>query len=112
MPVYVTRCNTCGTEKDIFLPLSRYEELPECCGTRVQRVIQPTMVSADIQPYRSMATGEIIGSRSAHRRHLKDHKLVEVGDQALYQRKPSWTEQAREKRALREEIGARLSQAS
>lgn len=34
----------------------------------------------DIQPYQSMITGEIITSRSKHRQHLKDHNMVEVGN--------------------------------
>lgn len=38
------------------------------------------MVMPDIQPYRSMVTGEIINSRSRHREHLKDHGCVEVGN--------------------------------
>ena len=33
------------------------------------------MVAPDIQPYKSMQTGEYIGSRSAHKRHLKEHRL-------------------------------------
>ena len=37
-------------------------------------------VVPDIQPYQSMVTGEIITSRSKHRQHLKDHNMVEVGN--------------------------------
>lgn len=42
------------------------------------------MVMGDIQPYRSMVTGEMINSRSAHREHLKAHRLVEVGNETKY----------------------------
>ncbi len=42
------------------------------------------MVMGDIQPYQSMVTGEIINSRSAHREHLKAHRLVEVGNETKY----------------------------
>lgn len=42
------------------------------------------MVMGDIQPYRSMVTGELISSRSTHRAHLKQHKLVEVGNETKY----------------------------
>lgn len=38
-------------------------------------------VSPDIGPYRSMQTGEVIGSRSKHRDHLKRHALIEVGNE-------------------------------
>lgn len=35
----------------------------------------------DIQPYRSMIDGSIISSRSHHRRHLKEHGCIEVGNE-------------------------------
>lgn len=58
-------------------------------------------VMGDIQPYRSMITGEMITSRSQHREHLKAHGMVEVGnDSSLYQKptglKVSNPEQIRE----------------
>jgi hypothetical protein len=37
-------------------------------------------ISPDYQPYRSMATGEMVEGRAAHREHLKRNNLVEVGD--------------------------------
>lgn len=42
------------------------------------------MVMGDIQPYRSMVTGEMITSRSVHRAHLRQHQLVEVGNETKY----------------------------
>ena len=42
------------------------------------------MVMGDIQPYKSMVTGEMISSRSHHREHLKAHQLVEVGNETKY----------------------------
>jgi len=42
------------------------------------------MVMGDIQPYQSMATGEVITSRSRHREHLKQHGLIEVGNETKY----------------------------
>lgn len=38
-------------------------------------------VMPDIQGYQSQVTGEWIGSRSQHRQHLKEHRLVEVGNE-------------------------------
>ena len=38
----------------------------------------------DIQPYRSMADGSIITSRSKHREHLKAHNCIEVGNETKY----------------------------
>jgi hypothetical protein len=39
------------------------------------------MIIRDIDPYRSMATGERIRSRRHHRDHLRAHRLVEVGNE-------------------------------
>lgn len=44
-------------------------------------------VMPDIHPYQSMVTGEIITSRSKHRQHLKDHGMIEVGNDSSL-RKP------------------------
>lgn len=41
----------------------------------------------DIQPYQSMVTGETITSRSKHRQHLRDHGMMEVGNDSSL-RKP------------------------
>lgn len=38
-------------------------------------------ISSDIQPYKSMITGEMITSRSEHRAHLKKHDCIEVGNE-------------------------------
>ena len=53
-------------------------------GTEPQEPLAP-MVMPDIQPYRSMADGTIIKSRSQHREHLRQHGCVEVGNEALKQ---------------------------
>jgi len=43
--------------------------------------VNAPMIMPDIQPYKSMATGEMIGGRRQHREHLKQHGLVEVGNE-------------------------------
>jgi hypothetical protein len=40
-------------------------------------------VMGDIEPYQSMIDGSIIGSRSKHRTHLKDHGCIELGNEKL-----------------------------
>ena len=40
-------------------------------------------VMPDIQPYQSMITGEMIGSRSTHRQHLRQHGCIEVGNEKM-----------------------------
>lgn len=61
--------------------MSEYDNLPECCAKPMVRVICPSMVAADIQPYRSMIDGSWITSRSQHRSHLRDHGCIEVGNE-------------------------------
>jgi hypothetical protein len=41
----------------------------------------------DIKPYQSMVTGEMINSRSRHREHLREHGLLEVGNEVEYMKK-------------------------
>ena len=44
------------------------------------------LIMADIKPYRSMADGSLITSRSKHREHLRVHNCVEVGNETKYLR--------------------------
>lgn len=45
-------------------------------------------IVADIEPYRSTVTGERIRGRSHHKQHLRQHGLVEIGNEPIRQRKP------------------------
>lgn len=91
MPIYAMKCHSCGKEEDIFRSISKMNDnLPNCCGIQMQRMIVAPMVSADIQPYKSMCDGTWITSRSEHREHLKKHGVIEVGNEKLPQpKKPS-----------------------
>lgn len=108
MPLYVVKCPKCETSNDIFRTLANFDDLPECCGVKVKRQICAPMVVADIQPYRSMVTGEMITSRSKHRSHLKDNGCVEVGNEPIKPKTQSWIEQKAQKDTLRKEIAARI----
>jgi|SRR6478752_6327879 len=81
MPMYRIGCDSCGAEKDIFRSLSQYNDLPNCCDEPMTRRVCAPAVLADINPYRSMATGEMITGRRQHREHLKNHGLIEVGNE-------------------------------
>lgn len=50
-------------------------------------------VMGDIEPYRSMATGEMIMGRRQHREHLRANHLIEIGNerQKPMQRAPDAT---------------------
>jgi hypothetical protein len=39
------------------------------------------MIVSDIEPYRSMRTGEMIAGRAQHRAHLRQHGLIEIGNE-------------------------------
>ena len=41
-------------------------------------------IQGDIQPYRSMVDGQMITSRSQHRSMLRQHGLIEVGNETKY----------------------------
>lgn len=59
-------------------------------------------VHADIEPYRSMVTGEVIGSRSTHRAHLRQHQVIEVGNDPAALRAPG--PMKADRRQIRESI--------
>jgi hypothetical protein len=66
-------------------------------------------VMPDIQPYKSMQTGEMITSRSHHKAHLKQHGLVEIGNEvkaAMTQHRPKDDREGR-RRAIAEVLNAR-----
>lgn len=46
-----------------------------------RREVNAPMVMPDIAGYKSMQTGEWIGGRRQHREHLKQHRLIEVGNE-------------------------------
>lgn len=89
MPIYSIGCDSCGKTQDIFRSLSNYNELPDCCGHMMARRVTAASVIADINPYRSMATGEMIMGRRQHREHLKNNGLIEVGNEKMDKRPPA-----------------------
>ena len=85
MPIYTYSCQKCTAYWDEFRKIDARDESPNCCGGPMQRIIVPTMVSPDIQSYRTIAcdkeTGKkvTIDSRKQHREFLKRNDLIEVG---------------------------------
>lgn len=54
-------------------------------------------VLPDTKPYQSMVTGEVIGGRRQHREHLRQHGLIEIGNEKPVRRQvPDTTEQVRQ----------------
>ena len=58
-------------QDDVLIWLRGDAELGKTSGPQVVR---------DINPYKSMITGQMITSRSTHRDHLKRHGCVEIGN--------------------------------
>lgn len=109
MPIYEYMCIECGKEKDQFSKISeRDTAIPECCGIQMARLISTPSVQADNTCYKSMQTGEMITSRTQHKRHLKEHGLIEVGNESMDPKSPSLMEKKKQRDALRHEIAARL----
>jgi hypothetical protein len=87
MPLYATKCQSCGRDDAIYRSVvERDVNIPDClhCGGEMSRVISAPYVAADMSPYRSMITGEMISSRSQHRDHLKAHNCIEIGNETKY----------------------------
>lgn len=89
-PIYEWSCPHCERREDTYCSVKEYDKhIPTCCHGKMQRYYSAAgYVIGDIQPYRSMQTGEVIGGRKQHRDHLKQHGLIEVGNERLPQRKP------------------------
>lgn len=81
MPIYTITCDKCEKVEEIFRNMADYDDLPDCCGQKTHRIMSATLATPDIQEYRSMIDGSIIGSRSKHRAHLKQHGCIEVGNE-------------------------------
>jgi hypothetical protein len=63
-----------------------FKLVPESEYSR-QEPNKSALIMPDISPYVSMIDGSVIGSRSKHRVHLRDHGCVEVGNEKM-ERKP------------------------
>lgn len=64
----------------VYIDGVAYEKGVDALPERVQ-------IMPEIEPYRSMVTGEVITSRAKHREHLRRHGMVEIGNDASL-RKP------------------------
>lgn len=85
MPIYRYVCE-CGHKCDEFRHIEDRDQSPEHCGKKMERRIMPTMVQADIQPYRSIAIDKETGrpaeihSRKQHKEFLRRNDYIEIGN--------------------------------
>lgn len=106
MPIYTAFCHACEREEDIYRAVDQRNDLPTCCGLSMSRKVTAPYVAPDIAGYQSMATGEWVSSRSAHREHLKRHNLIEIGNEKL-DNKPKPVDDRQRKRQIAEIIAAK-----
>ena len=107
MPIYDYECKKCGKEVELFRKIENRANGEVCCGEPMSMVLSSCAVVADNTCYKSMATGQMITSRTQHKNHLKQHGLIEVGNEKVAPPK-EFTRTKQEKVALRTEIAARL----
>ena len=82
MPTYLTRC-FCGHEETIVRRVAAMnDDMPVHCGSVMRHVICAPMVRSDEQEIRSMVDGKMYRSRGAYRAHLKEHGMIEMGNDA------------------------------
>lgn len=62
------------------------------------------MILGDLQPYKSMITGEMINGRRQHREHLRQHGCIEVGNEKIGQRREVSVDRSALKRAAHEAL--------
>lgn len=114
MPIYATRCQSCGADDSIYRSVAERDDLPTCdkvpphinrskCGGKLERIITAPFVAADMTPYQSMITGEMITSRSQHRTHLRDHNCIEIGNETHHLKAKEKIDLAPESKAARKQ---------
>lgn len=100
------------TDKEYFLyfwegTLGKEAALASWEEKQLNRRIQAPMVQSDISGYVSQIDGSWIDSRSKHRTHLKDHNMIEVGnDVPMKQKAPELS--AKSQRERKELIGRQV----
>jgi putative FmdB family regulatory protein len=103
VPIYRISCSACGKEEDVYRTVKEYDNLPDCCGSKMQRMVTAPYVIADIQPYQSMIDGSWITSRSRHNEHLREHKCVEIGNETHHLKPKTEIDVSAESKARRKQ---------
>lgn len=77
-------CRVCSGWHDVDEPW------PQACLEHYKAAKGSLQIVKDIDPYKSVITGEVIGGRRQHREHLKSHGCIEVGNERGKQFQPSY----------------------
>jgi putative FmdB family regulatory protein len=85
LPLYDYECRNCGPIIDVWAKIDEVELVCACGGTLL-RLISPTRIQCDLQPYfdenlgdRGNPQGQWVKSRQHKRQLLKEQGLAEIG---------------------------------
>ena len=104
MPIYQYECEE-GHVQDRSFPMSSYPQLIDCwCGKMGRKILSPTRINCDIEPYACPVTGKMITSRKQHEENLRrtGSRVLEKGEMQEYQRRRQAEEQRLEQSIERE----------
>ena len=106
MPTYTYECPRCAHELTVVLKLAEHETFkPRHCRKPMFQVMFAPQITTDIQPYRSMITGERIAGRSQHREHLRRHGCIEIGNEMPKSKAAKPISQASRREQLSKQLG-------
>lgn len=106
MPTYTYECPRCEQRRTEILTLAEHDTFKAThCRKQMVQVPAAPMITADIQPYRSMVTGERIAGRAQHREHLHRHGCVEVGNEVPKARQRAQLSKTSRREALSKQLG-------
>lgn len=113
---YETPDRTKMSDKEYYLTFWNYElgtlEAEQAWQDKLNMTpIEAPMVMSDIQPYISQVDGSVIESRSKHKAHLKQHRMIELGNDVPKQHKQvdmSTKSKDERKRHIAEQVYSKL----
>ena len=113
---YETPDRTQMSDKEYYLTFWSYElgspEAEQAWKEKQEMIRRDApMVMSDIQPYISQVDGSVIESRSKHKAHLKQHRMIELGNDVPKQHKQAdMSTQSKDarKRAIAEQVYSKL----
>ena len=114
---YETPDRTKMSDKEYYLTFWNYElgslEAEQAWKEKSEMIRRDApMVMSDIQPYISQVDGSVIESRSKHKAHLKQHRMIELGNDVPTQHKQvdmSTKSKEARKRHLAEQVYQKLN---
>ncbi len=98
------RLTICSKCKNFYSPDGEWTDIEfPCTCERETKKKTEFYVQGDIEPYKSMITGEMITSRSQHKAHMRQHNVMEAGNEQKYFMNMEKVELVKEQDAKRRE---------